>query len=146
MENRAFAIGELAALTGARIQTIRYYEQIGLLPAPDRSAGNQRRYMGAHLDRLAFIRHARELGFSLGAIRELLSLSDPPDQPCAAIDELARTHLLEVERRIARLKRLRTELERMIAQCAGGRVRDCRIIEVLSEHPVREPAAVSTGA
>ena len=146
MENRAFAIGELAARTGIRVQTIRYYEQIGLLPAPGRSAGNQRRYTGAHLDRLAFIRHARELGFSLGAIRELLSLSDRPDQPCAAIDELARTHLTEVERRIARLNRLRSELERMIAQCAGGRVRDCRIIEVLSEYPVREPAAVSTGA
>jgi DNA-binding transcriptional MerR regulator len=156
VENRALGIGALAARTGTKVQTIRYYEQIGLLPAPDRSAGNQRCYTAGHVDRLAFIRHARELGFPLGAIRELLSLSDRPDQPCDAIDQLARTHLEQVERRIVRLNMLKTELEHMIAQCAGGRVRDCRIIEVLSEHPrwperpegageaQADPSAVST--
>jgi DNA-binding transcriptional MerR regulator len=156
MEKRGLSIGELAVRTGTKVQTIRYYEQIALLPAPDRSDGNQRRYTGGHLDRLAFIRHSRELGFSLGAIRELLSLSDRPDQPCDAIDELARAHLEQVERRIVRLNMLKTELEHMIAQCAGGRVRDCRIIEALSEHPTwperpegageaqADPSAVST--
>jgi DNA-binding transcriptional MerR regulator len=141
VENRALSIGDLAARAGTKVQTIRYYEQIALVPAPERSAGNQRRYGASHLERLAFIRHARELGFSLGAIRELLGLSDRPDQPCAAVDQLARVHLLEVERRIARLSKLRSELERMIAQCEGGQVRDCRIIEVLSEHPVRPARA-----
>jgi DNA-binding transcriptional MerR regulator len=75
VENRALSIGDLAARAGTKVQTIRYYEQIALVPAPERSAGNQRRYGASHLERLAFIRHARELGFSLGAIRELLGLS-----------------------------------------------------------------------
>lgn len=135
MERPDLTIGELASRTGTKVQTIRYYEQIDLLPAPERSAGNQRRYTSGHLDRLAFIRHARELGFSLGAIRELLGLADRPEQPCDAVDRLARVHLEQVERRIVRLTMLKAELERMIAQCAGGRVRDCRVIEVLSERP-----------
>lgn len=127
-------IGRVAKATGCKVQTIRYYEQIGLIPAPDRSVGNQRIYVGSHVDRLHFVKHARELGFSLAAIRELLSLSDDPNQPCAAADIIARDQLAQVEQRISRLESLKTELERMIKQCSGGRIEDCRIIEVLSDH------------
>ncbi len=83
---------------------------------------------------MVFIRHARDLGFSLEAIRDLLSLSDNPDQPCAAADAIARAQLAEVESRLARLAALKTELERMVVQCAGDRISDCRVIEVLSDH------------
>lgn len=131
---RELAIGELARQTGCRVQTIRYYEEIGLMPQPARTAGNQRRYDERHVDRLAFIRHSRELGFPLDAIRELLSLADRPEQPCETADHIARAQLQDVERRIGRLQALKTELERMIEQCAGGKVRDCRVIEVLSDH------------
>ena len=127
-------IGEAARQSGVKVPTIRYYEQIGLLPEPDRSAGNQRLYGQSALDRLAFIRHARELGFPLDAIRDLLSLSDRPDQSCAAADVIARAQLAEVESRLARLTALKGELERMVVQCAGGRIADCRVIEVLGDH------------
>ena len=127
-------IGKLGKAAGVKVPTIRYYEQIGLLPEPERSAGNQRLYGQSALDRLAFIRHARELGFPLEAIRDLLSLSDKPDQSCAAADVIAKKHLTAVKARIARLTALKAELERMIAQCAQGTVADCRVIEVLSDH------------
>ena len=127
-------IGQLAARTGCKAQTIRYYEQIGLMPEPVRTEGNQRRYGAQHLERLAFIRHSRELGFSLQAIRELLSLADDPGRSCAAADRIAQRQLAQVESRIARLDALKTELERMIVQCRGGRVADCRVIEVLADH------------
>ena len=127
-------IGKLGEAAGVKVPTIRYYEQIGLLPEPDRSAGNQRLYGQSALDRLAFIRHARELGFPLDAIRDLLSLSDRPDQSCAAADVIARAKLAEVESRLARLTALKGELERMVVQCAGGRIADCRVIEVLGDH------------
>ena len=128
------SIGKLSAAAGVKVPTIRYYEQIGLLGEPERSAGNQRLYTSTASDRLAFIRHARDLGFPLDAIRDLLGMSDRPDQPCAAVDSIARTQLLAVEGRIARLMALKSELERMIAQCAGGCVADCRVIECLGNH------------
>lgn len=127
-------IGKLGEAAGVKVPTIRYYEQIGLLPTPERSAGNQRLYGKSAQDRLAFIRHARELGFPLDAIRDLLSLSDRPDQSCAAADMIAKEQLAAVEARIARLRALKAELERMIAQCAQGTIADCRVIEVLSDH------------
>ena len=127
-------IGKLGAAAGVKVPTIRYYEQIGLLPDAERSSGNQRLYARSTQDRLAFIRHARELGFPLEAIRDLLGLSDRPAQPCDAVDSIAKAQLLAVEGRIARLLTLKSELERMVAQCAGGRVEDCRVIEVLGNH------------
>lgn len=129
-----FSIGRLGQAAGVKVPTIRYYEQIGLLPEADRSAGNQRLYNRATLDRLAFVRHARELGFSLEAIRDLLSLSDKPDQSCAAADAIAKAQLNAVQARIARLKALETELHRMIDQCACGTIKDCRVIETLGDH------------
>lgn len=127
-------IGKLGTETGVKVPTIRYYEQIGLLPAPERSAGNQRLYDRQVRDRLAFIRHSRELGFPLEAIRDLLSLSDRPDQTCAAADRIAQEQLVAVRARMARLKALEGELERMVAQCAHGTIADCRVIEVLGDH------------
>jgi len=144
------SIGSLARAAGVKVPTIRYYESIGLLPEAERSAGNQRLYHPRILHRLTFIRHARELGFALDAIRDLLSLSDQPEQSCAAADHIARAQLAQVEARIARLAALKAELERMVAQCAGGTVRDCRVIEVLGDHsycagPHHGDAAIGEG-
>ena len=122
-------IGSLAKKTGTKVQTIRYYEQIGLMPEPGRTEGGQRRYGDAELDRLSFIRHSRQLGFSLDAIRELLELSDHPEKSCDEADAIARRQLRQVEQRMARLEALRTELKRMVRECSGGRSADC-----LTEH------------
>ena len=127
-------IGALARKTGAKVQTIRYYEQIRLLREPGRTEGGQRRYEAADLDRLAFIRHSRQLGFSLDAIRELLDLSDRPQQSCADADSIARRQLKQVEQRLKRLQALKTELKRMIAECRSGEVANCRVLEVLRDH------------
>lgn len=128
------SIGALAKRTGTKVQTIRYYEQIGLLPEPGRTQGGQRRYAEPDLDRLAFIRHARQLGFTLDAIRELLELSDNPHHSCADIDRIAQGQLREVEQRIARLEALRSELKRMISECRMETVAECRVLEVLRDH------------
>ncbi len=128
------AIGTLARRTGTKVQTIRYYEEIGLMPEPGRSRGGQRRYASGDLDRLAFIRHARQLGFTLEAIRELLGLADNPERSCAEVDAIARRRLHEVEARLARLEALGTELRRMIGECRHDRVADCRVLEVLQDH------------
>ena len=133
MQKNDFAIGEAARQSGVKVPTIRYYEQIGLLPAASRSEGNRRLYDRRDLDRLAFIRHARELGFEVEAIRTLLSLQDDPEQSCAAADAIAKSRLVEVERRIASLNALRDELLRMVKQCASGRIGDCRVIETLAD-------------
>lgn len=128
------SIGRVAQAAGCKVQTIRYYEQEGLLPQAERSNGNQRLYAHSDIERLIFIRHARDLGFSLEAIRDLLSLSDKPDQPCEAADAIAREQLSQVERRIEQLQALRMELGRMVEQCKGGRISDCRVIGVLGDH------------
>lgn len=133
MMRQAVPIGEASRQSGVKVPTIRYYEQIGLLPAPPRQ-GNRRLFDAGDLRRLAFIRHARELGFEIAAIRTLLALQDEPGQSCAAADQLAREHLAEVERRIASLAALKVELKRMIGECAQGRVDQCRVIEILADH------------
>lgn len=132
--SKGIPIGEAAEQSGVKVPTIRYYEQIGLLAAPFRSGGNRRYYEAADLRRLAFIRHARELGFEIDAIRALLSLQDNPDAPCATADEIARARLKEVEQRIASLTALKAELVRMVMECASGRVAECRVIETLADH------------
>lgn len=131
---RENSIGHVATSVGCKVQTIRYYEQIGLLPKPPRSHGNQRQYDTPTIQRLVFIRHARELGFPLEAIRDLLSLSDQPDQSCTAADAIARAQLSAVERRLSGLRALKNELERMVEQCKGGRIAGCRVIETLADH------------
>jgi Cu(I)-responsive transcriptional regulator len=127
-------IGALAKKTGSKVQTIRYYEQIQLMPDPGRTEGGQRRYGDTDLDRLSFIRHARQLGFPLEAIRELLDLSDHPDRSCHEVDAIARRQLKQVEQRLTRLEALRTELKRMVHECSGGETADCRVLEVLRDH------------
>jgi len=129
-----FSIGEAAREAGCKVQTLRYYEELGLLPKPTRTAGNQRVYGEEHMRRLAFIRHARELGFALEAIRELLSLGDRPEQSCAKADSITSAHLAEVDRKISALTALRGELARMLESCRGGRIAECRVIEVLADH------------
>lgn len=137
-----FSIGELARRTDVKVPTIRYYEQIGLLPPPPRTEGQQRRYGKAAVKRLSFIRHSRELGFDVEAIRTLLSLQDDPEQSCASADRIAKTHLAEVEKRIASLTALRLELQRMVEECACGRVAECRVIETLADSG-RQPGRFS---
>jgi Cu(I)-responsive transcriptional regulator len=129
---KSYSIGEIAGASNCQVQTIRYYEQIGLMPTPERTTGNQRIYRQSDRDRLNFIRHSRELGFSLDQIREILALSDDPGHSCADVDAIARSHLADVESKIKRLQGMKKELKRMIEQCAGDQVADCRIIEVLS--------------
>jgi len=135
---KLLTIGRVAGAAGCKVQTVRYYEQIGLLPSPSRSEGNQRLYDDQAIERLSFIRHARELGFPLQAVRDLISLADDPDHSCAAADAIAQEQLVDVNKKIQRLLALRLELERMVEQCKGGRVADCRVIETLGDHSLCE--------
>lgn len=128
------SIGQVAKMTGVKVPTIRYYEQIGLLPIPMRNDGNRRQFKPADIHRLTFIRHARELGFEIDAIRALLTLQDDPAQPCVTADLIAKERLAEIEQRIRSLKALRMELKRMIEGCGRGRVGQCRVIETLADH------------
>lgn len=125
-------IGEMGKATNTKIETIRYYERIGLLPKPPRTSNNYRNYGRAELGRLSFIRRARDLGFSLDQVRALLRLSDDRSCDCAGIDRIAQEHLREVDRKLADLAALRRELKAVIDSCEGGIVEDCRIIEALA--------------
>jgi Cu(I)-responsive transcriptional regulator len=127
-------IGELSRATGTNIETIRYYERIGLLPAPDRTAANYRSYGAGHRSRLSFVRHSRELGFTIEEIRSLLDLSDDPARDCGEADRIATAHLSKVEAKIAQLTALRDELTRIVGRCRGGAAADCRVIEALGDH------------
>jgi Cu(I)-responsive transcriptional regulator len=127
-------IGEVSKATGTNIETIRYYERIGLLPPPARTTSNYRSYGDLHRARLAFVRHSRELGFKIEEIRSLLDLSDHPDRECAEADIIASRHLAQVEQKIAQLAALRDELGRIIGSCRGGVAADCRVIEALGNH------------
>lgn len=132
MTSARLSIGQLARRTACKVPTIRYYEKIGLLPEPRRSRGNQRIYDPTHVERLTFIRRCRELGFPQAAVRELLELTQHPDLSCEAVIRIARAQAEDVERRIARLSSLKSELYRVIESCSGGRIEDCQIIEALA--------------
>ena len=126
-------IGAASKASGVSAKMIRYYESVGLVPAAGRKASGYRDYDAADVHRLAFIRRARDLGFSLEEVRELLSLAEDPGRPCADVDQLARAHLAQVAAKIAQLSALRAELSRVISECRGGfAVADCRILQVLS--------------
>ncbi len=127
-----FTIGELAKRTDTKVVTIRYYEGMGILPAPPRTKGNYRAYGQQHLERLSFVRRARSLGFTLQQIRDLLNMTETGTNDCCTVDDIARTHLADVEQKVADLSRLAHELKRVIRQCKGGNIKDCRIIEALS--------------
>lgn len=129
-----YTIGDLARRVGYAVQTLRYFEQIGLMPEAPRTAGGQRRYGAKELRRLLFIKHARELGFTLDAVRSLLALAAHPDAPCEAADAIAATHLTEIDEKIGKLQAMREELARMVEACAGGLIAQCRVIDVLADH------------
>ncbi|MAM62057.1 helix-turn-helix domain-containing protein [Maritimibacter sp. UBA3975] len=130
-----YSIGELSQATGVKVPTIRYYEGIGLLEAEGRTGGNQRRYGRAGLDRLTFIRHGRDLGLSLDAIRALLDL-DPADH--GKSHAIAEAHLADVRARVARLRRLEAELVRIVAACDGAEAHTCNILEAFGDHDACE--------
>ena len=138
-------IGKLSRRTGVNIETIRYYERVGLLPTPGRTESGRRLYDESDSRRLAFVRHARELGFEMATIRALLALQDKPERSCAEVTEITRLQLTAVESRIERLCGLKEELVRMINACAGGKVANCRIIDALSavSHPACETDPIS---
>lgn len=124
-------IGEASRLSGCHIETIRYYERVGVLSPTARSESGYRRYTDHHIQQLRFIHHARELGFSLDDIRELLSLREHPDLSCGAVDRITDKHLRGIRSRIRHLESLAEELRRMSASCSGGQIAECRILEVL---------------
>jgi DNA-binding transcriptional MerR regulator len=132
------SIGDAAKQSGVRVNTIRFYEDRGLLPAPPRSEGNRRLYDDTAVARLRFIRHARALGFGLEAILELLALQGQPGAACTAADSIARRQLASVEARLAQLTALRAELLRMTKPHEGGTVAQCRVIETLADHGICE--------
>jgi Cu(I)-responsive transcriptional regulator len=127
----ALTIGRLAKATGTAVETIRYYEKIGLLPPPPRTEGNYRSYGNAELQRLSFIRRSRDLGFSIEQVRALLSLADVKERSCADVDHLARAQLETVEQKIADLTALRDELCDLLDHCRRDTIASCRIIERL---------------
>lgn len=134
-----FAIGVLSRRTGVNIETVRYYERIGLIPAPARSDGGTASTAG-HLLRLNFVRRARDLGFTLNEVRALLDLAEQRDRPCTEVREVAAVHLTDVRSKIVSLRAMERVLSDMVARCAEGSTPDCPIIEALFDteavHPV----------
>lgn len=126
-----YSIGQLSRLTGVKVTTIRYYEGLGLVAHDGRTAGNQRRYGKPGVERLSFIRHARDLGLPLEAIRELIAL-DPANHE--ETHKIAAAHLAGVRDRIARLRRLEAELGRIMTSCDGGPGHDCDILAAVGDH------------
>lgn len=139
-------IGEVSRITGIKVETVRYYERIGLLSKPARTDGNYRSYDPGNVDRLRFIRHARGLGLDIADIRSLLDLSEHPERDCGEIDQITTSHLASVEGKIRQLELLRQELVRMLKQCRGGQVADCRILLALNEQPAMSASDDGGGA
>lgn len=135
------AIGALSKRTGVNIETIRYYERINLIPSPPRTESRRRLYGTEDVRRLAFIRHSRDLGFDIPAIRKMLALQEMPEASCEQVSRIATDQLEAVEMRIRRLLGLKSELTRMIHECDNGKVGQCRIIEVLADFPSRQDGA-----
>jgi DNA-binding transcriptional MerR regulator len=129
-----YSIGALAREAGYAVQTLRYFEQIGLMPEAPRTSGGQRRYGPKELRRLLFIRHARDLGFETDAVRNLLKLAGHPDAPCDEANAIAARNLKAIDDKIARLQAMREELARMVEACSGGSIAECRVIDVLADH------------
>ena len=125
-------IGEAAQASGVSAKMIRHYEAIGLIPAAERRDSNYRDYGAEDVHRLGFIRRARDLGFSLDKVRELLDLSGQQQRDCATVDVLASEHLAEIDRKVADLNALRQELSALITSCQGGTMAECRILEALA--------------
>lgn len=138
-------IGELAAATDTAVETIRFYEREGLLPAPVRSEANYRIYEESHVQRLQFIRHCRSLDMALDEVRLLLRYKDAPSEDCGAVNQLLDEHVEHVAQRIRELRSLQKQLVALRSQCQSARAAaDCGILKDLDE-PARAPASVSTG-
>lgn len=131
VKTQAMKISEASTASGCHQETIRYYERVGLMPPPDRTTGGYRVYTKDDVNRLQFISRGRELGFSLDEIRSLLRLNDEPNLSCEEVDQLARTHLVSIHERIAELRRMAEELDRVLAGCAGERRGSCAILGTL---------------
>ena len=136
MNPPSLLIGAVARQTGCTVPTIRYYEEIGLLPPAARTGAGQRHYGEAALRRLQFIRRCRDFGFSIDQVRELVGLVDQPERPCTEVREIAATHLSEVRRKLDQLRELEASLDGFVGSCdmacAGGRAVDCSILEDLT--------------
>ena len=136
----ALTIGALSKRTGVNIETIRFYERVGILPKPPRSAGGHRIYGQDQLMRLGFVRRSRELGFSLAEVRGLLRLVDAGGHTCAEVKAITLDHLTDVRRKIADLRRLEQTLADVAGKCRGGKVPDCPVIEALFD-PLRRSSS-----
>lgn len=129
--SRALPIGEASRQTGVNIETIRYYERIGVMPKPVRTEGGHRAYDADQVKRLAFIKRSRELGFSLAEIRALLDLVDTGSYTCSEVHDMTTKHLATVRKKVADLRRLERVLKEMTAECNRGDVPECPIIDAL---------------
>jgi MerR family mercuric resistance operon transcriptional regulator len=143
-ENGRIAIGQLSKHTGTNVETIRYYERVGLLAAAVRSSGGYRLYSSDHLKRLNFVRRARALGFSIAEIRTLLRLADERKRPCAEVRVVADAHLKDVRAKIADLRRMERVLKATVSRCASGMRTHCPVIEALYRDDSLHPATVTT--
>ncbi|MCR5883018.1 helix-turn-helix domain-containing protein [Rhizobacter sp. J219] len=147
--NARLSIGLVARQTGCTVPSIRYYEEIGLLPPAGRTEAGQRHYDAHTVRRLGFIRRCRDFGFSIEQVRELVGLVDAPDRPCNEVREVAATHLAQVRRKLDELKALEASLAAFVgscdAACAGGPSVDCTILEDLASpaDPAHRPQAGS---
>jgi MerR family mercuric resistance operon transcriptional regulator len=128
----AHTIGDLAALSGVRVETIRYFERIGLLAHPKRTVGGHRLFSSADLAQLIFIRRAREMGFTQNEVRTLLSLSSGELTSCSEVKLLAEKHLALIHEKIVGLERIEQLLSSTVAQCTGGKVPKCPVIEAIA--------------
>src|SRR5215471_1631605 len=138
------SIGILSKHSRVNVETIRYYERIGLLASPPRSAGGYRMYSSTHVERLRFIRRARNLGLSIDEVRQLLGLADQKSKSCRKVRDLGAHHLADIRERIADLKRMERVLSRLVDACSEGELTDCPLLEALAQPDdnflVRQPA------
>ena len=134
LNGNVFAIGEMSRRTGVNIETVRYYEKIGLMPKPNRSEGGNRLYNDVLLQRLFFIKRCREIGFSQAEIKALLSMVDHEDVTCAEVHDITTAHVADIRQKIKDLRKLERVLTQMANECSRGDVPECPIIEALFDH------------
>ena len=131
---KQMTIGRLSKAAGVKVTTIRYYESIDLMGEPERSTSGQRLYGDEAVQRLSFIRHARDLGFPIDSIRELIKLQHQPGKDCTHVDVIARRQLADVRQKLSQLEALEAELKRMVSACEGGSIATCKVLESLGDH------------
>lgn len=129
---RRLTIAALAKASGVHLETVRYYERIGLMPKPERTARGYRNYGEEDVRRLSFIRRAREIGFSIGEIKELLVLAEPGRAPCAEVQTLTSAHLAEVRTKIADLRKLEAILADAVERCSTETAPVCPVLDLLA--------------